>query len=116
MILLVLGLAVSLRGGHSLGVGGYTPIDEIGSLSKVHHLATFAVAALQRDVCAEANSIVCARLETMTLYRVSIASSQVVSGVNYRIVCETSAGNLTLSMFEQVWTDTLVLNSASLIE
>jgi len=111
-MLLLLALAAAIQG--VLSTGGYSPVNEIGASSKVHQLAAFALSSLQRDVCSQANSIVCARLQTASVSHVSHAQQQVVSGMNYRIVCETSAGTLTLALYEQVWSDTLVLNSASL--
>eukprot|EP00308_Calcidiscus_leptoporus_P017243 CAMPEP_0119398252 /NCGR_PEP_ID=MMETSP1334-20130426/140746_1 /TAXON_ID=127549 /ORGANISM="Calcidiscus leptoporus, Strain RCC1130" /LENGTH=396 /DNA_ID=CAMNT_0007422109 /DNA_START=469 /DNA_END=1659 /DNA_ORIENTATION=- len=99
-----------------ISVGGMVEIDDIGPSSKVHLLASFALSSVQQDVCMQANSIVCERLQAASVSHISRASSQVVSGVSYHIVCETDAGSLTLSVFEQVWTDTLVLKSASLTQ
>ena len=87
---------------------------DVGVGSKAHQLATFSLASLQRRACPQINSLGCARLAGAELVRVVEASTQVVAGVKYAMTVETSAGMLKLSVFEQQWTDTLILTDASL--
>lgn len=95
--------------------GGFSPVSDIDATSKVHQLADFSLRAVQRDVCAASNSLTCSRLNGASLHRVVSARQQVVSGMNYEIVGELDSGaTLTLRVYEQAWTSTLVLKSASL--
>merc|ERR1712087_72721 len=98
---------------YAQAMGGYTEITDIGPASKVHQLASFSLQGLQAK-CAGSNHLVCGHLAGTRLIKVLSASSQVVSGMNFKMVCETAAGTLTLEVYEQGWTNTLVLRSASL--
>merc|ERR1719392_385260 len=97
------------------GLGGYEKVVDVGPSSRVHRLAAWALASLQRDVCGAQNSLTCGRLVGTQLGHVNKASTQVVSGMNYAIDVETERGDrLSLGLYEQRWSSTLSLTSASL--
>lgn len=56
----------------------------------------------------------CAKVAGAQMQRVLSASSQVVSGVVYRIRAQTSEGVLRLRVYEQTWTKTLAISEATL--
>lgn len=106
-------LITAVLGGACAQLGGYTPITDIGQASKIHKLAAFSLDALQTS-CTTSNNLVCGRLMGTSLVHVLSAKSQVVSGMNFEIVCEVSVGTLTLRVYEQLWSKTLILREASL--
>jgi len=55
----------------------------------------------------------CSRLGDAKYHHVIQASTQIVSGTNYNILAETSAGNVLLKVYEQPWTNTLELNEVT---
>lgn len=87
---------------------------EVAPGSKAYRLATLGLAELQSKVCSASNSLGCAKLQGASVERVLSASTQVVAGLNSRVVAQTSVGNLELAFFEQPWTQTLQLTQASL--
>lgn len=93
--------------------GEYERVPDIGAGSKMHKLADFSITALRRT-CAASNSLSCSRLAGAQFKQVRRAEQQVVSGMNYRIEAETDQGQLVLEVYEQPWTQTLVLKSAEL--
>eukprot|EP00316_Scyphosphaera_apsteinii_P001929 CAMPEP_0119305890 /NCGR_PEP_ID=MMETSP1333-20130426/6775_1 /TAXON_ID=418940 /ORGANISM="Scyphosphaera apsteinii, Strain RCC1455" /LENGTH=299 /DNA_ID=CAMNT_0007309081 /DNA_START=499 /DNA_END=1398 /DNA_ORIENTATION=+ len=100
---------------HSIPVGEFEPLADsaLGTGGKVYRLAHFALQELQKISC-KAGTVVCDAMLSASLIRIKSASTQVVSGVNYQIECVTSRGLLVVSLYEQAWTRTLVLTSASL--
>jgi len=86
----------------------------------VHKLALFALAALKvhKDGCEtkENSESFCGPLLRASGRSLAIeqASQQIVSGVNYRITCRTDTGSLRLRLYEQWWTQTLSLESATM--
>ena len=84
--------------------GGWTAETEIDATSHVHQLARAAVQRLAASQSLEGSFV-----------RVRSARHQVVSGLNYEIEAELSSGSvLTLKIYEQSWSNTLKLTSATL--
>jgi hypothetical protein len=96
--------------------GGVLPLGgaEVAPGSKAARLAAFGLEQLQSKVCSASNSLGCAQLQGASVERVLSASTQVVAGLNSRVVVQTTAGQLTMAFFEQPWTQTLELTEASL--
>ena len=98
----------------------YAPVTDTGRDSKVHKLALFALAALKvhEEGCEakEDSGPYCGPLLRASGRSLAIeeASQQIVSGVNYRITCRTDTGSLRLRLYEQWWTQTLSLESATM--
>mmetsp|Transcript_54380 Transcript_54380/g.90226 ORF Transcript_54380/g.90226 Transcript_54380/m.90226 type:complete len:138 (+) Transcript_54380:38-451(+) len=91
-------------------VGGWSPVGDITE-PRLQHLAQFALQSLAR-ACAESNAISCNKLAAATFQSVMEAHTQVVSGLNYEIMAQTSAGPVTLRIYEQSWTRTLQITEA----
>jgi len=89
--------------------GGWSEVSGPEALVRVEQLATFAMRELQAGACEE-----CGRLRGWTLLHVASARQQVVSGINHEIAVVTSKGTLTLRIYEQAWTGTLQVTSATL--
>lgn len=85
---------------------------ETGPRSKIHRLAHFSTLKLV-EVCAASNAMACTGLQGAEFEAVESATTQVVSGINYSIEARTSAGMLSLRMYEQEWTRTLEISSAA---
>jgi len=101
--------ALTLVGAAAAGImGGWKQNEEFGPSSHAHRLASFALTGLK------AANLEDAQLRDATMGRVTAWRSQVVSGMNHELEVETSAGKLTLKIYEQVWTGTLKVNSATL--
>jgi len=95
-------------------MGGWSAATDIGPASKVHRLAAFSFAKLQTH-CAASNALVCnGGFSSESFHHVASARTQVVAGTNYMIEAVTSAGTLSLRIFEQPWSSTLELSRASL--
>ena len=90
------------------------PAAELAAGSKAHRLAGFALAQLLAQSCYGSNSLGCARLQGASLVRIASYRTQVVSGTNHLVDVETTAGLLHFKFYEQSWTSTLILTSASL--
>lgn len=90
------------------GWGAYTA-DEIRQGSRVANLAKFAMNALSRS----SNSL---ELQRAAFAEVRSAEHQVVAGEIHRIVCamRPEGTTVTLTIFEQSWTQTLELSAATL--
>lgn len=88
-------------------VGGYAaqPAEVHAEGTKIHKLADFSIRALAASGAAG--------MKAATFVRVASAQTQVVAGLNYRLECETSAGVISLVVFEQVWSKTLVITRAT---
>lgn len=93
--------------------GGYRDAEDVTPSSKIHRLAAFSLDSLKM-VCAASNSIGCSHISGASLHHVRSAQTQVVSGVNYVIEVQTSAGTLHLKVYEQSWSSTLRLTEATL--
>ena len=95
-------------------VGGFSVLsaEDTAVGSNAHSLCSFACSSLQQQ-CSGSNSLACNSLAAASFSSVT-GSSEVVSGINYQLVCLTSAGPLDLTVYEQTWTNTLTLESATL--
>jgi len=88
--------------------GGFREIEETARGQKVASLAAFAF----KSVAGASNSL---DLQGKSFKALTSASSQVVSGVNYRLsVALEPAGSVEFVIYEQSWTKTLQITSASL--
>ena len=94
-------------------LGGYKLVDEVGEGSRMHTLASFTLEKLV-EMCAASNSLACGRLGSAAVRAVVHAQQQVVSGTNYVLEVDTSAGQLHFEIYEQAWSSTLELKKASL--
>ena len=84
--------------------GGWSTEAEIGATSHVHQLARVAVQSLSESQALDGSFV-----------RVRSARHQVVSGMNYLLEAELDTGSvLTLKIYEQSWTHTLKVTSATL--
>ena len=89
--------------------GGWVEQTELGNTSRYHHIVTVAMEALEEE----------ASLDDAVVRRVTTARTQVVAGTNYAIEAELevpdgSTRTLSLQVFEQTWSDTLELRTATL--
>jgi len=98
--------------------GGWLEVEDKDKSpsSRIHRLAHYAIGQLQ-SLCeaAEQKGAGCDRLKPAEMQRVESASRQVVSGMNYAIEARTSAGIVSLKIYEQSWTSTLQLTEAKLL-
>lgn len=108
------GLSVILAGVVAASASGaYHDVNELGAGSKMYELAQYSLSSL-KEFCATSSSMACSRISSATLQQVTRALREEVSGQNYVIEAETSAGSLHLNIHEQVWTNTLNLVEAVL--
>jgi len=104
----ILALLASVNTVNTQNAGGNTPIEVVGPGSRADSLAAFAVEALK----GQANDITLAELQ---FDKVKHAEQQVVAGINYRITAAMQPhGVMALTVFEQSWTNTLEISSATL--
>mmetsp|Transcript_13217 Transcript_13217/g.19898 ORF Transcript_13217/g.19898 Transcript_13217/m.19898 type:complete len:423 (-) Transcript_13217:423-1691(-) len=96
-----------------LASGAWHESDQTGEGSYVYRLAQFSLRQLQQH-CVGSNSLGCSRLAEGKFGQVLNAKTQVVSGTNYVLDADTSAGRLHLKVYEQVWTKTLRITEATL--
>lgn len=90
--------------------GGWS---EAPASAKITALAQYSLRSLAEEFCASSNAFGCSRLQGATFVSVTSAHTQVVAGTNYEIEMSTSAGPLTIRVYEQLWTGTLTVTSAS---
>ena len=100
---------LSLAAARSLA-GGWS---EAPASAKITALAQYSLRSLAEEFCASSNAFGCSRLQGATFVSVTSAHTQVVAGTNYEIEMSTSAGPLTIRVYEQLWTGTLTVTSAS---
>ena len=94
--------------------GGWGSSQGFATGTKIFRLAEFSLASLQES-CATSNSgkVWCDNLSGVTISSVT-AEAQVVAGKKYKIHAMTSAGDLTLQVWEKAWANQLTLTSATL--
>ena len=106
--LLLLALGGATAAGRELA-GGWS---EAPASAKITALAQYSLRSLAEEFCASSNAFGCSRLQGATFVSVTSAHTQVVAGTNYEIEMSTSAGPLTIRVYEQLWTGTLTVTSA----
>ncbi|KAL1529510.1 hypothetical protein AB1Y20_000456 [Prymnesium parvum] len=95
--------------------GDWHDSDQTGEGSYIYRLAHFSLRHLKQH-CTASNSIGCSRFGSdVNLLQVLSAKTQVVSGKNYILEVDTTAGHLHLKVYEQAWTKTLKINEATLV-
>lgn len=90
------------------------PASAFGPGSEPDRLARFGFEHLVTSVCPASNSLGCASLQGAAYQGLQSASSQVVSGINWELVATTTAGTLTMRLWEQAWAEQLELTEAHL--
>ena len=108
-------LTLPLQPSAAQNQGGWTDADDLSASGSEYHLAEFALSQLQLQPTTAASNCSALVGATMVAPLVS-AQTQVVSGINHRITATISVGELALEMYEQAWTGTLVVTTATLDE
>ena len=93
--------------------GGYQPDSDIQPGSAIYHLVDLSLKKLKAS-CASSNSVACSHLSDASLVVVKDAQKQVVSGVNFSIEADTTAGSLHLKLYERTWMQTTEIIEAVL--
>ena len=108
--IILLGLAL-LGVNAQMRMGGFSEAED---KAKVAKLASFALASIH-NACEGSNTLGCGRFSSPEVQEVVNARTQVVAGTNYDISVRTVSGQtIAMRIFEQIWTGTLQVTSATL--
>ena len=108
-------LTMPLQPSAAQNQGGWTDAADLSAAGSEYHLAEFALSQLQRQTTKA--TVNCSVLEGATVLAPLVsAQTQVVSGVNHKITATIGVGELVLEIYEQAWTQTIILTKAELDE
>ena len=108
-------LTMPLQPSAAQNQGGWIDAADLSASGSEYHLAEFALSQLQLQTTTAAANYSALEGATMVAPLVS-AQTQVVSGINHKIIATISVGELALEIYEQAWTGTVVVTTAKLDE